>query len=101
MKNGGKCVLLTAFLLVSTNIGSETKVIRMFEKIDAVEEVYLASNVYDIIVKITTQSMDELKEIITSHLVRSNGVRSTLTMIVIPEKPVLNTITEQILTVTS
>ena len=73
----------------------------MFEKIDAVEEVYLASNVYDIIVKITTQSMDELKEIITSHLVRSNGVRSTLTMIVIPEKPVLNTITEQILTVTS
>jgi DNA-binding Lrp family transcriptional regulator len=93
--------LLTAFLLVTTEIGSESKVMRMFEKIDAVEEVYLASNVYDIIVKIMTQSMDELKEIVTSNLVRSNGVRSTSTMIILPEKPVLNTITEEILTVTN
>jgi len=93
--------LLTAFLLVTTEIGSESKVMRMFEKIDAVEEVYLVSNVYDIIVKIMTQSMDELKEIVTSNLVRSNGVRSTSTMIILPEKPVLNTITEEILTVTN
>jgi len=93
--------LLTAFLLVTTEIGSESKVMRMFEKIDAVEEVYLASNVYDIIVKIMTQSMDELKEIVTSNLVRSNGVRSTSTMIILSEKPVLNTITEEILTVTN
>ena len=93
--------MLTAFLLVTTEIGSESKVMRMFEKIDAVEEVYLASNVYDIIVKIMTQSMDELKEIVTSNLVRSNGVRSTSTMIILPEKPVLNTITEEILTVTN
>ena len=93
--------MLTAFLLVTTEIGSESKVMRMFEKIDAVEEVYLVSNVYDIIVKIMTQSMDELKEIVTSNLVRSNGVRSTSTMIILPEKPVLNTITEEILTVTN
>jgi len=93
--------LLTAFLLVTTEIGSESKVMRMFEKIDAVEEVYLVSNVYDIIVKIMTQSMDELKEIVTSNLVRSNGVRSTSTMIILSEKPVLNTITEEILTVTN
>lgn len=93
--------MLTAFLLVTTEIGSESKVMRMFEKIDAVEEVYLASNVYDIIVKIMTQSMDELKEIVTSNLVRSNGVRSTSTMIILSEKPVLNTITEEILTVTN
>ena len=93
--------MLTAFLLVTTEIGSESKVMRMFEKIDAVEEVYFASNVYDIIVKIMTQSMDELKEIVTSNLVRSNGVRSTSTMIILPEKPVLNTITEEILTVTN
>ena len=93
--------MLTAFLLVTTEIGSESKVMRMFEKIDAVEEVYLASNVYDIIVKIMTQSMDELKEIVTSNLVRSNGVMSTSTMIILPEKPVLNTITEEILTVTN
>ena len=93
--------MLTAFLLVTTEIGSESKVMRMFEKIDAVEEVYLVSNVYDIIVKIMTQSMDELKEIVTSNLVRSNGVRSTSTMIILSEKPVLNTITEEILTVTN
>lgn len=93
--------MLTAFLLVTTKIGSETNVMRMFEKIDAVEEVYFASNVYDIIVKITAQSMDELKEIIASNLVRSNGVKLTSTMIVLPEKPILNAITEEILTVTN
>jgi DNA-binding Lrp family transcriptional regulator len=74
--------LLTAFLLVNAEIGSETKVLRVLETIDAVEEVYLVYGVYDIVAKISTESMDELKEIITSSLIRSNQVESTTTMIV-------------------
>ena len=93
--------MLTAFLLVTTEIGSETKVLRLLETIDAVEEVYLVYSSYDIVAKTTTQSMDELKEIIASHLVRSNGVRSTSTMIVLTEKQIFNTLPTEVPTLAS
>lgn len=64
----------------------ETKVMRLLKTINAVEEVYLVYGAYDIVAKIRTESMDELKEITTSRLRKSNEIRSSTTMIVIPEK---------------
>ena len=87
--------MLTAFLFINAEIGSETKVLRFVKTIDAVEEVYLVYGVYDIVAKIRTESMDELKGIITSRLIRSDGVNSNLTMIVIPEEQNFITPTEE------
>jgi DNA-binding Lrp family transcriptional regulator len=47
---------------------------------DEVQGVY---GVYDIVVKISSDSMDKLRETITWHVRRIDKVRSTLTMIVI------------------
>jgi DNA-binding Lrp family transcriptional regulator len=48
-----------------------------------VEEVSEVNGIYDIIVKINSDSIDKLKETITTGIRRIDIVRSTLTLIVI------------------
>lgn len=74
-----------AFVLVNTEIGSESEVLESLRKIDAVEEAYMVYGVYDVVAKIRADTMDKLKEIVTWHVRRLDKVRSTLTMIVIEE----------------
>ena len=75
----------TAFVLVNTEIGSESEVLTALKKVDGVQEAYTVYGVYDIIAKIGAETMDKLKEIVTWHIRRLDKVRSTLTMIVIEE----------------
>ncbi|MDH5462361.1 MAG: Lrp/AsnC ligand binding domain-containing protein [Candidatus Bathyarchaeota archaeon] len=75
----------TAFVLVNTEIGSESEVLTALKKVDGVEEANTVYGVYDIIAKIGAETMDKLKEIVTWHIRRLDKVRSTLTMIVIEE----------------
>ncbi|KPV62182.1 MAG: putative HTH-type transcriptional regulator [Candidatus Bathyarchaeota archaeon BA2] len=74
-----------AFVLINTEIGSESDVLKSLRKIDAVEEAYMVYGVYDIVAKVRAETMDKLKEIVTWHVRRLDKVRSTLTMIVIEE----------------
>jgi DNA-binding Lrp family transcriptional regulator len=75
----------TAFVLVNTEIGSESEVLTALKKVDGVQEAHTVYGVYDIIAKIGADTMDKLKEIVTWHIRRLDKVRSTLTMIVIEE----------------
>ena len=74
-----------AFVLINTEIGSESEVLESLRKIDAVEEAYMVYGVYDVVAKVRAETMDKLKEIVTWHVRRLDKVRSTLTMIVIEE----------------
>jgi len=74
-----------AFVLINTEIGSESEVLAALKKIDAVEEAYMVYGVYDVVAKVKANTMDKLKEIVTWHVRRLDKVRSTLTMIVIEE----------------
>ena len=76
-----------AFVLVNAEIGAEEEVLKNIKKVDGVVEAYTVYGVYDIIAKIEADTMDELKEIVTWRIRRLDKVRSTLTMIVIEEKP--------------
>ena len=75
-----------AFVLVNTEIGSESEVLEALKKTDAVEEAYMVYGVYDVVAKIRADTMEKLKEVVTWHVRRLDKVRSTLTMIVIQEK---------------
>ena len=75
----------TAFVLVNTEVGSENGVLTALKKVDGVQEAYAVYGVYDIVAKIGAESMDKLKEIVTWHIRRLEGVRSSLTMIVSEE----------------
>jgi len=74
-----------AFVLINTEIGSESDVLKTIKKVDGVVEAYSVYGVYDVIAKIKADSMDKLKEMVTWNIRRLDKVRSTLTMIVTEE----------------
>jgi len=73
--------LAQAFVLFNVGSGSEDKVLTEAKKIKGVEEVYVSYGVYDLLVKIKADSMEELKELVTHKLRNIDNVRSTLTLI--------------------
>jgi DNA-binding Lrp family transcriptional regulator len=72
-----------AFVLINTEIGSENEVLSELKGISAVKEAYMVYGVYDVVAKVSANTMDKLKEIVTWNVRRLDKVRSTLTMIVI------------------
>ena len=73
--------MAVAFVLINTELGKGSNVEAAIEEIGEVKEVYAVYGVYDYIVKLETESMSDLKEIIASKIRRIEHVRSTLTMI--------------------
>jgi DNA-binding Lrp family transcriptional regulator len=74
-----------AYVLLSVSSGSEEQVRKNVQKIEGVEEVYVSYGVYDLVVKINSASMEQLKDLVTHHLRRVDNVRSTLTLILVDE----------------
>jgi DNA-binding Lrp family transcriptional regulator len=72
-----------AFVLINAEIGSEDAVVKELKAVANVKEAYMVYGVYDIVAKVSADTMDKLKEIITWKIRRLNKVKSTLTMIVI------------------
>ena len=74
-----------AFVLINVETGSEDKVLKQIRGIVDVKEAYVSYGVYDLIVKVKSASMDELKEIVTYKIRSINNVRSTLTLMMVGE----------------
>lgn len=72
-----------AFVLVNAEIGSEDEVLEELKGTEGVVGAWIVYGVYDIVAKIEANSMDRLKEVITSNIRGLENVRSTLTMIVV------------------
>jgi len=72
-----------AFVLVNTEIGSESKVVKSLRKIEAVKEGYLIYGVYDIVAKVEAETMENLKETIKHKVRKQDKVHSTLTLIAV------------------
>jgi DNA-binding Lrp family transcriptional regulator len=75
--------MATAFVLINTDMGSESEVLDQLKKIDAVKESYMVYGVYDVVAKVNADTMEKLKQIVTWNVRRLDKVRSTLTMIII------------------
>ena len=73
----------TAYVLINCYLGSEDDIIKELKKLSEVVEVSGVFGVYDIIVRIRSDSMDKLREVVTWNVRRIDKVRSTLTMMVI------------------
>jgi len=72
-----------AYVLISTEIGAEKDVLEKLRDIPEIKEAYVVYGVYDVVAKVMVDSVDGLREIITSKIRKLNRVRSTLTMIVV------------------
>jgi len=71
----------TAFVLITTESGSETEVMKELKKIGEIKEAHLVYGVYDIIARIEEDNMAGLKDIISWKVRHISKIRSTLTMI--------------------
>ncbi len=72
-----------AFVLINADVGAEEEILKELGKIENVEEAHFVYGVYDIIAKISANTMEKVKETVTWKIRRLDKVRSTLTMIVI------------------
>jgi DNA-binding Lrp family transcriptional regulator len=71
-----------SYVLMNVELGSEEKVLSEVRKVPNVKECHRVYGVYDMIAKVEADSMDKLKEIVTWKIRRLDGVRSTLTTVV-------------------
>jgi DNA-binding Lrp family transcriptional regulator len=71
-----------AFVLMNAELGSEDSLVNELRKLESVKEVYQVYGVYDIVAQVEADTMEKVKETITWKLRKLNGVKSTLTMIV-------------------
>lgn len=70
----------TAFVLVNTELGSETDVLHEMRKVEGVHEAFAVYGTYDIVAKVRADTMELLKEIVTVRIRKVNNVRATLTL---------------------
>lgn len=75
--------MATAFVLINAEIGAENDVLKDLKTIPEIKEAHMVYGVYDIIARVETDSMQELKDTISWKIRRLDKVRSTLTMIVV------------------
>ena len=75
-----------AYVLLSCDLGSEMKVIEGLKHIDSVMEVHGTFGAYDIIVKVENTDREKLRETIIYNIRKLRHVRSTLTLMGIPEQ---------------
>ena len=75
--------MATAFVLINAEIGAENDVLKDLKTIPEIKEAHMVYGVYDIIARVETDSMQDLKDTISWKIRRLDKVRSTLTMIVV------------------
>ena len=81
----------TAYVLLNSDLGSDESIITEVKQIldsesEITYEVQGVYGVYDIVIKVTADSADILRSIITNKIRKISKVQSTLTMMVIEEQ---------------
>ncbi|HKI09717.1 MAG TPA: Lrp/AsnC ligand binding domain-containing protein [Nitrososphaeraceae archaeon] len=73
----------TAYVFINYEIGAEQNILNKLKTVPGVIEASEVNGVYDIVVKMTSDSLDKLKEIITRDIRTIYAIRSTMTLIVV------------------
>jgi DNA-binding Lrp family transcriptional regulator len=82
----------SAYVLFNVSAGSEDLILEKIRSIAAVQEAFFSYGVFDLVVKIKTDSMEQLKELISHRFRAITNVKSTLTLIQVEERKIIVTI---------
>jgi DNA-binding Lrp family transcriptional regulator len=72
--------MATAHILINCELGSEQDVISQVKAINGIKEVRGVFGAYDVLAKIETGTVEELRNIITWKIRKIDKIRSTLTL---------------------
>jgi len=72
--------MATAYVFVNCDLGFEGEIIDEIKQLKGVKEVQGVFGAYDILVRLESANLENLREIITWKLRKLNRVKSTLTL---------------------
>jgi len=75
--------LASAYLLLNVETGTDEEVLDSLKPLQEVKEARMVYGVYDIVVRVEAETMEELKNVVSWTIRRLNRVRSTMTMIIV------------------
>ncbi len=75
--------MVSAYVLINCDIGSEEDVISHLKTIDGVKEVQGTFGAYDIVTEIESDNKETLRDTITWKIRKIERIRSTLTLMTI------------------
>ena len=76
----------TAFVFINTEPASMPSVLKEVRAVEGVEEAEMVYGVYDIVAKVKTETMDQLKHIITYKIRMLAKVLTTQTLLVVRQE---------------
>ena len=77
--------MVQAYVLLNVEPGAESKVLERLKSLNLVTEAYVSYGVYDIIIRLTADTMEQLKEAVSHKIRTTDEVRSTVTLIIIEQ----------------
>ncbi len=75
--------MTTAYVLITCDLGYEAEIIDEIKQLEDVKETHEVFGAYDILVKVESANVKDLRETITWKIRKLNRVRSTLTLMAI------------------
>ncbi|MGA2385790.1 MAG: Lrp/AsnC ligand binding domain-containing protein [Candidatus Bathyarchaeia archaeon] len=73
--------------LASVNIFADTtqidQVVAALRKLENIEEVYEVAGEYDIVTLVSTSTLEEFRDILQKQIMKINGVKSTISTIIL------------------
>jgi DNA-binding Lrp family transcriptional regulator len=75
--------MISAVVLLNTNLDAQEKILENIRLVDGVEEAHVLYGVYDLLIKIKGNSIEKLKEITKLRIKPIAGVNSSLTMMIV------------------
>jgi DNA-binding Lrp family transcriptional regulator len=75
--------MTSAFLLINCLIGFQNHIVNELRKLSEFIEIYKVDIKYDIIAKVNVSSKEELQDITISKIRKIEGIKSTLTLVIV------------------
>ena len=75
-----------AIIMINTDVGKEEEIMEKLFEIPEVRDVFLVYGIHDIIVIVETDTMERLRSLVTEKIRQMDGVKNTLTSIVVTHK---------------
>ena len=70
-----------AYVLIKSDLGAEEQLVEKLEKIEQVLKVERTFGDYDIVVKMESEHIEKIREIISWDIKKLDKIRSTLTLV--------------------
>jgi len=79
--------MVSAVVLVNTDLGAEAQVLESLRRIKGVEEAQALYSVYDLMLKVKAASVENLRDIINLSIRPTSGVSTLLTLMLAENQP--------------